>query len=209
MSTSQLPLSYKLSYVRGWIVSWDYVTFRHAGSVLLSLISSNGEVKGYSWPHVYSFVHSSASEPVYKTACALTIHAIGRYSPDVLKNQAKNVLPLAFLGMHEISEEEKEDKEEANLWTEVWQENVPGMLTEWNVWSRASCLVETNSVMKLSSFISLLFKRKGACCVCVCEMNSLPSTPHHLAFLPLLQCASKYNTSRQTQACLTVLLAHE
>lgn len=65
-------------------------------------------------------------EPVYKTACALTIHAIGRYSPDVLKNQAKNVLPLAFLGMHEISEEEKEDKEEANLWTEVWQENVPG-----------------------------------------------------------------------------------
>ncbi|XP_066469723.1 proteasome adapter and scaffold protein ECM29 isoform X2 [Tiliqua scincoides] len=65
-------------------------------------------------------------EPVYKTACALTIHAIGRYSPDVLKNQAKNVLPLAFLGMHEISEEEKADKEEGNLWTEVWQENVPG-----------------------------------------------------------------------------------
>ncbi|XP_031233380.1 proteasome adapter and scaffold protein ECM29 isoform X3 [Mastomys coucha] len=65
-------------------------------------------------------------EPVYKTACALTIHAIGRYSPDVLKNHAKEVLPLAFLGMHEIADEEKSEKEECNMWTEVWQENVPG-----------------------------------------------------------------------------------
>lgn len=59
-------------------------------------------------------------------ACALTMHAIGRYSPDVLKNQAKCVLPLAFLGMHEIPEEDKAEKEEGNLWSEVWQENVPG-----------------------------------------------------------------------------------
>ncbi|EDL02222.1 expressed sequence AI314180, isoform CRA_c [Mus musculus] len=65
-------------------------------------------------------------EPVYKTSCALTIHAIGRYSPDVLKNHAKEVLPLAFLGMHEIADEEKSEKEECNMWTEVWQENVPG-----------------------------------------------------------------------------------
>ncbi|XP_063151047.1 proteasome adapter and scaffold protein ECM29 [Candoia aspera] len=65
-------------------------------------------------------------EPVYKMACALTMHAIGRYSPDVLKNQAKCVLPLAFLGMHEIPEEEKGEKEEGNLWSEVWQENIPG-----------------------------------------------------------------------------------
>uniref|UniRef100_A0A2K6TQP9 Proteasome adapter and scaffold protein ECM29 n=1 Tax=Saimiri boliviensis boliviensis TaxID=39432 RepID=A0A2K6TQP9_SAIBB len=65
-------------------------------------------------------------EPIYKTSCALTIHAIGRYSPDVLKNHAKEVLPLAFLGMHEIADEEKSEKEECNLWTEVWQENVPG-----------------------------------------------------------------------------------
>uniref|UniRef100_A0A8C2YS99 Ecm29 proteasome adaptor and scaffold n=1 Tax=Chinchilla lanigera TaxID=34839 RepID=A0A8C2YS99_CHILA len=66
-------------------------------------------------------------EPIYKTSCALTVHAIGRYSPDVLKNHAKEVLPLAFLGMHEIADEEKSEKEEeCNLWTEVWQENVPG-----------------------------------------------------------------------------------
>ncbi|ELW70579.1 Proteasome-associated protein ECM29 like protein [Tupaia chinensis] len=65
-------------------------------------------------------------EPIYKTSCALTIHAIGRYSPDVLKNHAKEVLPLAFLGMHEIVDEEKSEKEECSLWTEVWQENVPG-----------------------------------------------------------------------------------
>uniref|UniRef100_A0A8D0E6M2 Ecm29 proteasome adaptor and scaffold n=1 Tax=Salvator merianae TaxID=96440 RepID=A0A8D0E6M2_SALMN len=65
-------------------------------------------------------------EQVFKAACAQTVHAIGRYSPDVLKNQAKHVLPLAFLGMHEVPEEEKGEKEDSNLWTEVWQENVPG-----------------------------------------------------------------------------------
>ncbi|XP_062455207.1 proteasome adapter and scaffold protein ECM29 isoform X4 [Rhea pennata] len=65
-------------------------------------------------------------EPVYRTSCALTVHAIGRYSPDVVKNHAKHILPLAFLGMHEVSDEEKGEKEDSTLWTEVWQENVPG-----------------------------------------------------------------------------------
>ncbi|XP_053887475.1 proteasome adapter and scaffold protein ECM29 isoform X2 [Malaclemys terrapin pileata] len=65
-------------------------------------------------------------EPVYRIGCALTVHAIGRYSPDVLKNHAKQVLPLAFLGMHEVTDEEKGEKDDSNLWTEVWQENVPG-----------------------------------------------------------------------------------
>ncbi|XP_043916968.1 proteasome adapter and scaffold protein ECM29 [Protopterus annectens] len=66
-------------------------------------------------------------EPVYKAACALTVHAIGRYSPDVLKNHARVTLPLAFLGMHAVpEEEEKTENGDSNLWTEVWQENVPG-----------------------------------------------------------------------------------
>ncbi|KAG2466369.1 ECM29 protein, partial [Polypterus senegalus] len=65
-------------------------------------------------------------EPVYKTSCALTIHAIGHYSPDVLKNHAEQALPLAFLGMHEVPDEEKGENGNGNLWTEVWQDNVPG-----------------------------------------------------------------------------------
>lgn len=76
--------------------------------------------------YICKLVLSYISEQVYKTACALTVNAIGRYSPDVLKNQAKLVLPLAFLGMHEVPEEEKGEKEDGNRWTEVWQENVPG-----------------------------------------------------------------------------------
>lgn len=69
-----------------------------------------------------------SSEPVYRMGCALTVHAMGRYSPDVVKNHAKHVLPLAFLGMHEVPDEEKGEKENSTLWTEVWQENVPGKL---------------------------------------------------------------------------------
>ncbi|XP_053321854.1 proteasome adapter and scaffold protein ECM29 [Spea bombifrons] len=68
-------------------------------------------------------------EPAYRTGCTLTVHAISRYSPDVLKNHSAVVLPLAFLAMHEVSDEEKGDKEDSNLWKEVWQENVPGSIS--------------------------------------------------------------------------------
>uniref|UniRef100_A0A8U7P1K2 Ecm29 proteasome adaptor and scaffold n=1 Tax=Corvus moneduloides TaxID=1196302 RepID=A0A8U7P1K2_CORMO len=76
--------------------------------------------------HKLSSWYMEKEEPVYRAGCALTVHAVGRYSPDVLKNHAKHVLPLAFLGMHEVPEEEKGEKENSTLWTEVWQENVPG-----------------------------------------------------------------------------------
>uniref|UniRef100_A0A671RM86 Proteasome-associated protein ECM29 homolog n=1 Tax=Sinocyclocheilus anshuiensis TaxID=1608454 RepID=A0A671RM86_9TELE len=48
------------------------------------------------------------------------------YSPDVLKAHAGVALPLAFLAMHQEPEEEKGESAEANLWSEVWQEHVPG-----------------------------------------------------------------------------------
>lgn len=96
-------------------------------------------------PHACNLVCSSALEQVYSTACALTVHAIGRYSPDVLKNQAKHILPLAFLGMHEVSEEEKGEREDDNLWTEVWQENVPGKLN-WVVSSSILALGNTKAI---------------------------------------------------------------
>lgn len=67
-------------------------------------------------------------EPVYKSTCALTVHAISHYSPDVLKAHAGVALPLAFLGMHQAPgpDEEKGEGHDATLWSEVWQENVPG-----------------------------------------------------------------------------------
>uniref|UniRef100_A0A8D0CXV9 Ecm29 proteasome adaptor and scaffold n=1 Tax=Sander lucioperca TaxID=283035 RepID=A0A8D0CXV9_SANLU len=67
-------------------------------------------------------------EPVYKSSCALTMHAISHYSPDVLKGHAGVALPLAFLGMHQAPgpDEEKGESHDATLWAEVWQENVPG-----------------------------------------------------------------------------------
>ncbi|KAM4595606.1 proteasome adapter and scaffold protein ECM29 isoform 2-T2 [Fundulus diaphanus] len=67
-------------------------------------------------------------EPVYKSSCALTVHAISHYSPDVLKAHAGVALPLAFLGMHQAAgpDEEKGEGHDAALWSEVWQENVPG-----------------------------------------------------------------------------------
>ncbi|XP_057700353.1 proteasome adapter and scaffold protein ECM29 isoform X2 [Corythoichthys intestinalis] len=67
-------------------------------------------------------------EPVYKSSCALTVHAISHYSPDVLKAHAGVALPLAFLGMHQApgTEEDKGESQDATLWGEVWQENVPG-----------------------------------------------------------------------------------
>ncbi|XP_076026432.1 proteasome adapter and scaffold protein ECM29 isoform X2 [Genypterus blacodes] len=67
-------------------------------------------------------------ELVYKSSCALTVHAISHYSPDVLKGHAGVALPLAFLGMHQAPgpDEEQGESHDATLWSEVWQENVPG-----------------------------------------------------------------------------------
>lgn len=65
-------------------------------------------------------------EALYKSSCCLVVHAISHYSPDVLKAHAGVALPLAFLGMHQEAEEEKGESAEANLWSEVWQEHVPG-----------------------------------------------------------------------------------
>ncbi|XP_056135583.1 proteasome adapter and scaffold protein ECM29 [Lampris incognitus] len=67
-------------------------------------------------------------EPVYKSSCVLTVHAISHYSPDVLKGHAGVALPLAFLGMHQAPgpNEERGESQNATLWAEVWQENVPG-----------------------------------------------------------------------------------
>lgn len=59
-------------------------------------------------------------EFIYKIFCVLIIYVIGWYSFDVLKNYVKEVLFLVFLGMYEIVDEEKFEKEECNLWIEVW-----------------------------------------------------------------------------------------
>ncbi|XP_066460523.1 proteasome adapter and scaffold protein ECM29 isoform X2 [Eleutherodactylus coqui] len=68
-------------------------------------------------------------EAAYRTGCTLTVHAISRYSPDVVKKHEGMVLPLAFLAMHEVPDDDKGEKEDSNPWREVWQENVPGSIS--------------------------------------------------------------------------------
>lgn len=85
-------------------------------------------IKPYSSSTLYFLNSVLLPEPVYKSSCALTVHAISHYSPDVLKGHAGVALPLAFLGMHQAPgpDEEKGESHDATLWAEVWQENVPG-----------------------------------------------------------------------------------
>ena len=89
---------------------------------------------------------------MYKSSCALTVHAISHYSPDVLKAHASVALPLAFLGMHQApgSEEEKGENHDAGLWAEVWQDHVPGE-------GNTHCLCsETHTVCALRHTLSVL-----------------------------------------------------
>ncbi|KAG8014834.1 Proteasome-associated protein ECM29-like protein [Nibea albiflora] len=55
-------------------------------------------------------------EPVYKSSCALTVHSISHYSPDVLKSHAGVALPLAFLGMHQAPGPDEEKGESHDAW---------------------------------------------------------------------------------------------
>ncbi|XP_077969072.1 proteasome adapter and scaffold protein ECM29-like [Styela clava] len=79
-------------------------------------------------------------DDIHRHASASACHAIGKHSPDVLRAHASVVLPLAFLGMHEMSADKnaktdenamevsrKEDKNSSKyLWNDLWTEFTPG-----------------------------------------------------------------------------------
>ncbi|GFO03251.1 proteasome-associated protein ecm29-like protein [Plakobranchus ocellatus] len=66
-------------------------------------------------------------------ACSVTLQAMARHAPDILRRHAKDAMPLAFFAMHE--ERKKEDGEggggsrrleETSDWEDVWNEITPG-----------------------------------------------------------------------------------
>ena len=67
-------------------------------------------------------------------ACCVTLHAMARHAPDILRRHANEAMPLAFFAMHE--EKKKEDGEgggskradESSDWEDVWNEITPGQL---------------------------------------------------------------------------------
>uniref|UniRef100_A0A5F8GCD5 Ecm29 proteasome adaptor and scaffold n=1 Tax=Monodelphis domestica TaxID=13616 RepID=A0A5F8GCD5_MONDO len=118
-------------------------------------------------------------EPIYKSSCALTIHAIGRYSPDVLKSHAKEVLPLAFLGMHEAAGEDKGEKDEATLWTEVWQENVPGSFGGIRLYMQ-ELIVITQKALQSPSW---KMKAQGATAMASIAKQTSSLAPPHLGMI--------------------------
>ncbi len=102
----------------------------------------------------------SFSEALYKSSCCLVVHAISHYSPDVLKAHAGVALPLAFLGMHQEPEEEKGESAEANLWSEVWQEHVPGRL-QYTTFEREKIILQINSLHFECAGSEMHFSIKG------------------------------------------------
>ncbi|XP_056374752.1 proteasome adapter and scaffold protein ECM29 [Hyla sarda] len=120
-------------------------------------------------------------EPAYRTGCTLTVHAISRYSPDVLKNHSSMVLPLAFLAMHEVSDDEKGEKEDSNLWKEVWQENVPGSISG-GIRLYMKELIEISQIALQSS--SWKMKAQGAAAMAsIAKQQTGSLVPPHLGMM--------------------------
>ncbi|XP_070562742.1 proteasome adapter and scaffold protein ECM29-like isoform X2 [Ptychodera flava] len=60
-----------------------------------------------------------------RTACGLTLQAMARQAPDILKRHASTALPLAFLAMHECKTDSDSDNRQS-VWEEVWLDSTPG-----------------------------------------------------------------------------------
>ncbi|XP_019632493.1 PREDICTED: proteasome-associated protein ECM29 homolog [Branchiostoma belcheri] len=66
-------------------------------------------------------------ESSIRQACGLTLQAMARHNPDVLKRHATQVLPLAFLAMHEKRDKAGGETEQGqSVWEEVWLDSIPG-----------------------------------------------------------------------------------
>jgi len=63
-----------------------------------------------------------------RLACGLTLQAMSRYSPDVMKRHTAKALPAVFFAMHEKKKTEASNSSSSNesLWEEIWLENTPG-----------------------------------------------------------------------------------
>lgn len=63
-----------------------------------------------------------------RLACGLTIQAMSRYSPDVLKRHTAKAMPAVFFAMHGKKKTEGSSSSSSNesLWEEIWLENTPG-----------------------------------------------------------------------------------
>ncbi|GFS17153.1 proteasome-associated protein ECM29-like protein, partial [Elysia marginata] len=63
-------------------------------------------------------------------ACCVTLHAMARHAPDILRRHAKEAMPLAFFAMHEKRENVEggsgKRAEESSDWEDVWNEITPG-----------------------------------------------------------------------------------
>ncbi|CAH3027447.1 unnamed protein product [Porites evermanni] len=65
-----------------------------------------------------------------RLACGLTLQAVSRYSPDVMKRHAAKALPAVFFAMHGMKEStdggNNSTSSNESLWEEIWLENTPG-----------------------------------------------------------------------------------
>ncbi|XP_020604939.1 proteasome-associated protein ECM29 homolog [Orbicella faveolata] len=62
-----------------------------------------------------------------RLACGLTLQAMSRYSPDVMKRHTAKALPAVFFAMHEKKTTAgSSSSSNESLWEEIWLENTPG-----------------------------------------------------------------------------------
>lgn len=61
-----------------------------------------------------------------RLACGLTLQAMSRYSPDVMKRHTAKALPAVFFAMHEKKTAGSSSSSNESLWEEIWLENTPG-----------------------------------------------------------------------------------
>jgi proteasome component ECM29 len=87
----------------------------------------------------------NAQEDEVKASVGVTLLELTRHSPEVMKYYHSTILPLAFMGMRDIT-----DPQAAKVWQEVWEENTAGSNQAIRTWT-TEILAECQTLLKATS----------------------------------------------------------
>ncbi|XP_077980977.1 proteasome adapter and scaffold protein ECM29-like [Glandiceps talaboti] len=111
-----------------------------------------------------------------RVACGLTLQAMARQNPDIVKRHAAIALPLAFLAMHQKNADTDDSDTTQTVWEEVWIDSTPG--TESGIRLYLKEIVEITEHMLESQSWHMKAQAASAMSTVATKLGSTLKPPH-------------------------------
>lgn len=140
-------------------------------------------------------------------ACSVTLHAMARHAPDILRRHANEAMPLAFFAMHEKKEDTESNSgkksDESSDWEDVWNEITPG--TEAGIRLYLPEIVDLLSTCLQSQLWSVKAQAARAIATVADKLGSQLGPPHLAALLSAVTDGLSGRTWKGKEALLKAL----